>query len=74
MVELHGSDVVQMAMQCEEATTVLRPDVCSMSGHEHEMALLQRTPDFDFIVITSRYQQSAARMNMHASHRSCLGR
>lgn len=74
MVELYGSYVVQVAMQCEEATTVLRPDVCNMSGREHGVTLLQRTPDFDFIVIAPSNQQCATRMNVHAAYGSCLRR
>ena len=70
MMELHRTDVVQVSMQSEEATSILGSNVCAKSGCARVDCKNTLTPDLDLIVITTSHQERSARMDSDSSDRA----
>ena len=70
MMELDSSDIVQMAAEGKKATPILRPKICSGLGRPSPSSMRSRTPDLDFIIISSCSQQRSAGVECNTSYRS----
>jgi hypothetical protein len=69
VMELDGPDVVEVAVQGEEAATVLGAQVCGASeaAAQGSTAL---TPDFDLVIVAAGDQEGSAGMDGDASNRA----
>ena len=70
MMELHRTDIVQVSVQGEQATAVLRPNIYDTSGFGKQIQGLRRTPDFNLVVVTTSDKEGSARMNGNGSYRT----
>ena len=70
MVELHGTGIVEMTVQCKQATSVLRANVYISSGCVETSRKGILTPDFDLVVVTTSHKEGSTWMNGDSSDRT----
>ena len=69
MMELDGTDIVEMSMEGEETATVGGPDVFKGMRNRGILQYLLLTPHFDLVVVSTSHQQSAAWMERDSPNR-----
>ena len=71
MMELNGTDIVEMTVQCKQATSVLRANVYMSSGCVETTRKGILTPDFDLVVVTTSHKKLTGGMNCNSTNGTC---